>query len=1137
MEAQRDLYENALLSPQDRDLAWPTNDVIVATPPRDRRTKVAFEELKGSSPGSYTKYAHKYFSQNWRAVSLATNSGQAQSRPFPASTLRDQSFPQDAETADKSSDYVDFAGQGPYSFSPNDTAPKLYRLMFVPPPTPVVDFSKKEAPIHHPKYEEILVNCKQLTFNLDLGQPFFCTLALYDLNGQKRMSEDFHFHTNTPDQMKQLSSAAQGQSPKNAIFRLPPGYRSEGLYFILIVSKVLKDGDPDAFVDLYSKEKIKDKEKEKLKEEIKESTGRLYEFRQNVCWAGLPVFPGGKPNTSKALTFRMARMNKNADIFLFIEELEKSSKSKNATSKGEFGNCTIEVSYAVPPTVARFDPCRSPVFPAPEGSNNEVAYEVQGFYHDQAPLFVHSEYINNLHIYPGVFSFSKLKYKTIGVEVRLRPDDSNAASVETLDVIYSTEFGAKPFQREKMCSVWYGTKKAKYLDEIKIALPFEVTSKHNLLFTFYSISSKIPKKDKPQANKEVIGYAFLQLFKDHKIVSTKQPYELSVARELPPFYLSADDEQIPWLEGKKVTLSVEFQLASAVYPQDPFLSAFLSSSCGGDAAIKNLEQANAQDLVRFLPHTFYVLSKYLSSSDLETTKVAFSGLVHTIERVYQQSGLEHFFLDGYIQSIFEVDDFPNLWVTLVKSWTWSLEKNLQEANNSVRHHRHIFAMIIKSMTQSFGAKGLLADDSNREKRLSDSEAEDLGDLIHQLSYTIQEHFCIDQLNTELGRFLAFGLAHFMKDLFSIIHRGFAFELIQKIFTDWDEYKPHKENPEKWALKLCFLRILAHSPLYTMLNCPKIHSDPSAEIKKWTNHHFLAGTLCSLVKEILSTGKKSDIAMVCNVLTTIFWLHDNDPRYTNPSTTQLIASLYFPILCYFIEEWQTIKELSILDDGFKEEKRLVFCALGWIIQNCNPAYLHKWWSNQTERGVVCFFKLIRKILDLFQYTEENKIRTLRTSEFQTILSERLSALPQMFLTDQEVLEIESKKFGKEIKDSTRDHNSKEKKPKKTEKTPQVKEKFVVDPVIRDFIRLSKSAALALEKIDCDQQIILEKNFIHGSSMLCLNVILLFISKFQNLLFKRPELFDEAFTVLIQFLNVRQPSTVLSRTFRTLHFFDT
>jgi len=44
---------------------------------------------------------------------------------------------------------------------------------------------------------QLLFEAKDLKFQLGEIEPFFCTLALYDLKSKKKLTEDFQFDVNT----------------------------------------------------------------------------------------------------------------------------------------------------------------------------------------------------------------------------------------------------------------------------------------------------------------------------------------------------------------------------------------------------------------------------------------------------------------------------------------------------------------------------------------------------------------------------------------------------------------------------------------------------------------------------------------------------------------------------------------------------------------------------------------------------------------------------------------------------------------------------------------------------------------------------------------------------------------------------
>lgn len=122
----------------------------------------------------------------------------------------------------------------------------------------------------------------------------------------------------------------------------------------------------------------------------------------------------------------------------------------------------------------------------------------------------------------------------------------------------------------------------------------EINKKTHLLFTFSSVECKEPKKG--ELSKTVFGYAFLPLMdKQNHLIDTSLTFDIPVAKELlgtlfhsyhwltficilTPVagYLSMESEDISWLEGKKVSLSLDLYLHSSIYPNDVTLYSFLS---------------------------------------------------------------------------------------------------------------------------------------------------------------------------------------------------------------------------------------------------------------------------------------------------------------------------------------------------------------------------------------------------------------------------------------------------------------------------------------------------------------------------------------------------------------------------------
>ena len=49
----------------------------------------------------------------------------------------------------------------------------------------------------------------EMTFKFGAIEPFFCTLALYDYKEKRKISEDFYFQLNTPEQLELIGTTVR----------------------------------------------------------------------------------------------------------------------------------------------------------------------------------------------------------------------------------------------------------------------------------------------------------------------------------------------------------------------------------------------------------------------------------------------------------------------------------------------------------------------------------------------------------------------------------------------------------------------------------------------------------------------------------------------------------------------------------------------------------------------------------------------------------------------------------------------------------------------------------------------------------------------------------------------------------------
>lgn len=101
---------------------------------------------------------------------------------------------------------------------------------------------------------ELFVEVKELSFELGDIEPFFGTLALYDVKKKIKLSENFNFDVNSNQSIELLGSHKGIRSPislcQKAIFSL--SYSSPDIYLVAIINKTLR-GDDDESIDPYIK--------------------------------------------------------------------------------------------------------------------------------------------------------------------------------------------------------------------------------------------------------------------------------------------------------------------------------------------------------------------------------------------------------------------------------------------------------------------------------------------------------------------------------------------------------------------------------------------------------------------------------------------------------------------------------------------------------------------------------------------------------------------------------------------------------------------------------------------------------------------------------------------------------------------
>ncbi|KAM4612252.1 dedicator of cytokinesis protein 11 isoform 2-T2 [Polymixia lowei] len=544
----------------------------------------------------------------------------------------------------------------------NEGRQKLFSL---DPETQRLDFSGIEPDVK--PFEErfgrrIVVSCHDLTFSLqgcvsEKGdgvltnvEPFFISLALFDVSKSCKISADFHVDLNPPCVREMLSDASGQLSPSSdsegggggigdggggggavvngdggrgnslpvlqrvseALLRFPTqGIFSvtnphADIFLVARVEKVLQNGITHC-AEPYIKTSDINKTAQKVLKAAKQTCQRLGQYRMPFAWAAKQVFKDAQGSLDMDGKFSpLYRQDSSKisteDIIKLLADIRKPEKSKLQTIPGQL-NVTIE---CVPPDFSNtVTSSYIPVKPFEEGCER-VSVEMEEFLPEEAKYnYPFTSYKNHLYIYPQLLKYDNqktfAKARNIAVCVQFRDSDEEAAM--PLKCIYSKP-GESLFTSSAYAAVLHHNQSPEFYDEIKIELPVHVHEKHHILFTFYHISCEFSSKTntkKREGVEALVGYSWTPLLKDGRMQSIE--LQLPVSATLPPGYLGDKNQDtkksqpdVKWVENAKPLFKVKTHVASTIYAQDLHLHKFFQYC----QLMRTTSEGSQAELIKYL---------------------------------------------------------------------------------------------------------------------------------------------------------------------------------------------------------------------------------------------------------------------------------------------------------------------------------------------------------------------------------------------------------------------------------------------------------------------------------------------------------------------------------------------------------
>ncbi|KAM4664608.1 dedicator of cytokinesis protein 11 [Discoglossus pictus] len=830
-----------------------------------------------------------------------------------------------------------------------------------------LDFSGIEPdirPFEEKCSRQFVVKCQELSFNI-LGQvnensegsptnvePFFVSLALFDVKNNCKISADFHVDLNPPA-VREMLSQASVQSPKDGhskrvsatggtVHGIPESYFhyiKEGIFSvtnphpeIFLVARVEKvlQGNITHCAEPYIKNSDPTKTAQKVHKIAKQVCSRLGQYRMPFAWSARPVFKDtqGTLDTEgrfSALYKQESSKLSNEDLLKLLTEYRKPEKIKLQIIPGHLSitvDCVpIDASNCVTSSYI-------PVRPY-DKDNQSLAVEIEEFVPELTKYcYPFTVYKNHLYIYPlhlkydNQKSFAKARNIAVCVEFR----DTDEPESQALKCIYGKP-GAPVFTTSAYAIVLHHNQSPEFYDEIKLELPLQLHQRHHLLFTFYHVSCDINSKGsskKHDSSETPVGYSWVPLLMDGRIMTSEQ--HLPVSANLPAGYLSLSDPEtkrtssdIKWVDGGKQLFKIRSHLESTIYTQDLHLHNFFdycqrvqagSKDAPGDLVkfLKCLHAMEVQVMIQFLPivlmQLFQVLTKMSHEDEvaLNCTLV----ILHIVSRCHEE-GLDHY-LRSFIKYVLKTEKpsspqsktvheiLATAMITVLKQ-----SADFIAINKLLKYSWFFFEALAKAM-----ALYLIEENKikvPRPQRFPDSYQ----NVLHSLLLSIIPHVTIRYGEIpEESRNVNMSLANFIKRCLTFMDRGFVFNLINDYMSGFSPKDPKILTEYKFE----FLQTICTHEHFIPLNLPMTFAKPKMQRVQDVNleysltddyckNHFLVGLL---LREVLQAIQENyDIRYIAiSTLKLLLIKHAFDNRYQHKNHQAKISQLYLPLVGMLLE---------------------------------------------------------------------------------------------------------------------------------------------------------------------------------------------------------------------------------------------